>query len=67
MSQEELQHNQIAIEIAILKSQLAETDYKIIKCHEYNLVGMELPYNIQTLHEEREQIREQIREKEHTI
>ena len=65
--QEELQHNQIATEVAILKSQLAETDYKIIKCYEYSLVGMELPYDIQTLHEEREQIREQIREKENVI
>ena len=67
VSQEELQHNQIATEVAILKSQLAETDYRIIKCHEYNLVGMELPYDIQQLHEEREGIREQIREKETLI
>jgi hypothetical protein len=49
-----------------LKSQLSSTDYQIIKCYEYSLVGMELPYDVEILHEEREAIREQIRELENT-
>ena len=49
-----------------LKNQLSSTDYQIIKCYEYSLAGLELPYDIQTLHTEREAIREQIRELENT-
>ena len=30
----------------MLKTQLAETDYKIIKCMEYTLTGLVLPYDI---------------------
>ena len=53
-------------QIELLKSQLTSTDYQIIKCYEYSLAGLELPYDIQTLHTEREAIREQIRELENT-
>jgi len=51
-------------EIQQLKARLAETDYKIIKCYEYQLAGLELPYDIQTLHAERQAIRDQINELE---
>lgn len=44
-----------------LEKELAKTDYKIIKCYEYSLVNLELPYDIQQLHKERENLREQIR------
>jgi hypothetical protein len=47
-----------------LKKELSSTDYKIIKCYEYSLIGMELPYDVKNLHFERESIREQIRELE---
>ncbi|MPM04295.1 hypothetical protein SDC9_50571 [bioreactor metagenome] len=47
-----------------LKAQLAETDYKIIKCSEYQLAGMELPYDVAELHAERQAIRDQINELE---
>ena len=46
--------------IAMLKAELAETDYKIIKCYEYQLSGLELPYNIAELHAERQAIRDRI-------
>jgi len=46
--------------ITSLKTQLTETDYKIIKCSEYQLAGMESPYDIITLHTERQALREQI-------
>lgn len=51
-------------EIATLKTQLTETDYKIVKCSEYQLAGLELPYDIQTLHNERQVIRDRINELE---
>lgn len=53
-------------QIKALKARIASTDYQIIKCYEYSLAGLELPYDIQVLHTEREAIREQIRELENT-
>jgi len=43
-----------------MKEQLAETDYKIIKCSEYQLAGLELPYDIAALHTDRQALRDQI-------
>ena len=43
-----------------LKSVLTETDYKIIKCSEYQLAGLEAPYNVAELHAERQAIRDKI-------
>ena len=54
------QIKEIRKKIAELKKQLSETDYQIIKCYEYSLAGMELPYDITTLHEERQAIRDEI-------
>jgi len=51
-------------EILQLKTQLEETDYKIIKCSEYQLAGLELPYDIAILHQERQIIRDRINELE---
>lgn len=45
-----------------LKKSLNDTDYKIIKCYEYSLVGKELPYNIEELHAERQLLRDEINE-----
>lgn len=59
-SEEELKQ----IEINALKKQLDDTDDKIIKCSEYSLVGKELPYNIEYLHEQRQAIRDKITELE---
>ena len=50
-----------------LKNQISSTDYKIIKCYEYNLVGLELPYDIQELHESRQAMRDEINELETQI
>ena len=46
-----------------LKRQLDSTDYKIIKSYEYQLAGLETPYDISELHAEREAIRVQIRQR----
>jgi hypothetical protein len=45
-----------------LKEAIQSTDYKIIKSYEYSLAGLDLPYNIQLLHEERQAIRDEINE-----
>lgn len=50
----------IRSKIELLKSQLYESDYKIIKCCEASLIGEELPYDINTLHSERQSIRDKI-------
>ena len=54
-------------QIKKLQAQIASTDYQVIKCYEYSLAGLELPYDIQELHNSREAIREQIRELEEQI
>lgn len=51
-------------QIAELKKQLDSTDYKIIKCSEYQLAGVELPYDIAELHAQRQALRDAINELE---
>ena len=43
-----------------LQSELNESDYKIIKCNEYELAGLELPYDIEELHKQRQALRDEI-------
>lgn len=50
----------IVVTIDELKAQIETTDYKIIKCYEYQLIGKILPYDIFELHLERQALREQI-------
>lgn len=54
------QKNEITLKISNLKNTLASTDYKIIKSYEYTLVGEEIEYDINELHLEREQLRDEI-------
>lgn len=51
-------------EIYRLKDELADTDYKIIKCSEYQLAGQVLPYDIAELHTTRQALRDRINELE---
>lgn len=51
-------------QIQELKSNLNSTDYQIIKCYEYALNNLELPYDAAALHAERQAIRDQINELE---
>ena len=51
-------------EIWQLKDELAATDYKIIKCSEYQLAGQVLPYDIAELHATRQALRDRINELE---
>ena len=49
-------------EITTLKKQLEETDYQIIKSSEYQLLGLEAPYDLEELHTERQVLRDKINE-----
>lgn len=51
-------------QIKSLKELLTDTDYKIIKCSEYKLAGIDMPYDIVALHTDRQVIRDQINELE---
>lgn len=42
------------------KAQIAETDYKIIKCSEAQLIGAPMPYDVEALHAERQALRDEI-------
>ena len=51
-------------EIERLKSELQESDYKVIKCAEAMAVGAEMPYDMESLHKERQALRDKINELE---
>ena len=51
-------------EIKRLKSELQESDYKVIKCAEAICLNAELPYNMTELHKERQALRDKINELE---
>lgn len=51
-------------QISRLKEQITATDYQVIKTYEYSLVGKESEYDIETLHAERQSLRDQINELE---
>lgn len=43
------------------QNQLNSTDYKIIKAMEYQMLGLNVGYNLTELHEQRQQLRESIK------
>lgn len=47
-------------EIDRLKKKLTDTDYKVIKCYEASLVNAEMPYDVAEVHQERQEIRDEI-------
>lgn len=59
--------NEITQKIFDLKAKIDASDYKIIKCYEYALNNLELPYDVEALHAERQALRDQINELEATI
>ena len=52
------------MEIERLKSELQESDYKLIKCAEALTIGAEMPYDVASLHKERQALRDKINELE---
>ena len=55
------------MEIERLKSELQESDYKVIKCAEAICLNEELPYNMMALHNERQALRDKINEFESEV
>ena len=58
---------EIQIQIVGLKAQIDATDYRIIKAYEYSQVGLETDYDLQALHLERQELRDQINELEQEL
>ena len=54
------QISQLTARIDGLKAQIAASDYKIIKTYEYALLGEQTEYDIETVHAERQALRDQI-------
>lgn len=54
-------------EIERLKSELQESDYKVIKCAEAMAVDAEMPYDVASLHNERQALRDKINELESEV
>ena len=54
-------------EIERLKSELQESDYKVIKCAEAMAVGADMPYDVASLHNERQALRDKINELESEV
>ena len=55
------------MEIERLKSELQESDYKVIKCAEAMAVCAEMPYDMESLHKERQALRDKINELESEV
>lgn len=55
------------MEIECLKSELQESDYKVIKCAEALTIGAEMPYDVASLHKERQALRDKINELESEV
>ena len=53
--------------ITELKNEIESSDYKIIKCYEYALCNIPLPYDVIKLHEERQALRDEINELKATL
>ena len=58
---------ELILDIESLKSELQESDYKVIKCAEAMAVGAEMPYNVTELHKERQALRDKINELESEV
>lgn len=57
----------IETEIARLTEELTSTDYRVVKSYEYALAGEDPPYDVETLHSQRQALRDQIGELEQRL
>ena len=58
---------ELILDIESLKSELQDSDYKVIKCAEAMAVGAEMPYDVASLHKERQELRDKINELESEV
>lgn len=54
------QISQMTAQINDLKDRIAASDYKVIKTYEYTLIGEQTEYDMETVHAERQALRDQI-------
>ena len=54
-------------EIDRLKSELQDSDYKVIKCAEALTIGAKMPYDVESLHKVRQALRDKINELESEV
>ena len=59
--------SELILDIEYLKSELQDSDYKVIKCVEAMAVGADMPYNMTALHNERQALRDKINELESEV
>ena len=59
--------SELILDIESLKSELQESDYKVIKCAEAMAVGAEIPYDVTSLHKVRQALRDKINELESEV
>ena len=59
--------SELILDIESLKSELQESDYKVIKCAEAMTIGEEMPYDLASLHKERQALRDKINELESEV
>lgn len=64
---ENVSKKQITAKINEYKSFLDETDYKVMKCYEASLLDFPLPYNINEVHQTRQEYRDRINELEQLL
>lgn len=60
-------HRELILDIESLKSELQESDYKVIKCAEAMAIGADMPYDVASLHKERQALRDKINELESEV
>ena len=58
---------ELILDIESLKSELQESDYKVIKCAEAMCINAEMPYNMTELHNERQALRDKINKLESEV
>jgi hypothetical protein len=59
--------SELILDIESLKSKLQESDYKVIKCAEAICLNAEMPYDMASLHKERQALRDKINELEQQL
>ena len=59
--------SELILDIESLKSELQESDYKVIKCAEALTIGAEMPYDVESLHNERQALRDKINKLESEV
>lgn len=63
----DVERNKVNRLVNVLKKELNDSDYKVIKCYEAQLAGEPLPYNMEEVHAYRNEIRSKINELEESI